>query len=115
MTDVFETIPMFALLCGIAVVAILLQIDTTIKVDELRWWHQADRWQFYLKRATMFLKAVALCWAVIYSEQHDWMPWPPLQFFLVAFILHVATAIWLMKIDLIRMKRNFGMSSIGRG
>jgi hypothetical protein len=92
----------FHLLSIITIFLVLYQISIADRLDILRR-HQQDVW-FHVRRGTMFLKLLSLCWMVGYSYTRGWEPWPPIIAFLAAFDIHVGFQISLMRHDLWQMR-----------
>jgi len=102
----------FQVLTLVTIILILWQIDTAGEVDKLRW-NESSRIIFQIRRATMFLEAIALIWAVIYGHNRGWQPWPPLVAFLFALDLNIASHIMVMRADIVRLRQILGVLSKG--
>lgn len=83
---------------GFTILFVLMQIATADFLDRLR--HQNFGWWFHMRRGSQFLKLLALCWTVVYSERLGWEPWPPIVFFLFAFDVHVVFQTLIMRNDI---------------
>ena len=104
---------LFQTLTIITVFLIMWQIHTAYELDKLRWNGVSERGIFFhFRRLTMFLKALALCWIVIYGDTRSWQPWPPFVAFLFAFDLNIIGQIMVMRQDIERVRKRMGL---GRG
>jgi hypothetical protein len=93
----------FQLLSFVAIFLMLWEADTAKRLDHVRWNGEVPL-LFKVRRAAMMLKALALCWAVIYSHNRGWQPWPPIVAFLVAFCCYVIVNTLVMRADMLKVK-----------
>jgi hypothetical protein len=94
-----------------AVVLTLWQVKSADIVNEMRW-NGTSKWLLNARRITILLKAAALVWTVEYSYANNWMPWPPIVAFIIAFDIYVGLDIFLMHRDAVRLKQR--QSSVSR-
>jgi hypothetical protein len=102
----------FQMLVTIAVVLVLWQIKLAYCIDGIR--YPKRDWLFSVRRASVFIEMIALCWGVAYGHSNGWAPWPPMLLFLVAFDVSVAAQIFIMRRDLKRLERLAAMSGRAR-
>ena len=86
----------FQVLVLVSIVIVLLQLKYMDAMDRIR---RNEGWVFCLRRAFIFGKLIALCWAVIYAHNMGWQPWPPFIAFLVAFDAKVIMEILVLRGD----------------
>lgn len=103
----FPVIPwgtLFAVLTIVTVGLVFWQLAMVQAVDKLRK-HQTDDFPFRLRKASMLMKLVALCFTVAYGFEMGWDPWPPIVFFLVAADLNIISEILVLRKDEKRLSR----------
>jgi cellobiose-specific phosphotransferase system component IIC len=100
----------FQVLSIATIFLMLWEADTAKRLDHMRW-NGAIPLLFQVRRATMMLKALTLCWAVIYSHSRGWQPWPPIVAFLVAFAIYVVVNTLVMRADMAKMKEQVSQST----
>jgi hypothetical protein len=101
----------FQVLSFITIFLMLWEIDTAKALDDMRW-SRMTGWMFVARRVAMWLKALTLCWAVIYIHGRGWQPWPPIVAFMAAFGLYTAMNTLVMRADIAKLK---GSSQPTRG
>lgn len=88
----------------VSIALIMVQVKMADILDHMRHPREESGILFRIRRWSMWAKALALCWSVIYGHEHAWMPWPPLISFLIAFDVYVITHIFVLNDD-IRKRR----------
>lgn len=106
MTATMDSLPWNDLLQVVTLVSaglIMWQIKTASFLDHRR--HPKSGWWLFVRRTSMWMKLLSLCWAVVYGHYHDWQPWPPFMVFLIFFDIYLVTHIMIMKEDIERLSR----------
>lgn len=59
-----------------------------------------------MRRNTIFLEMLMLCWAVVYGFDHGWQPWPPFVAVLFSLNLSTVSRIFIIRQDINRVRED---------